>query len=227
MTVSVQAGEVQSMFGRIAGRYDLANNVLSGGIHLAWRRALVSAVPRSAIVLDIATGTGGVLEPLRRRCRTAVGVDFCLPMLSVGADRGVPNLICGDGLRLPFRDGAFDAVTIAFGVRNFQDPLAGLKEMRRVLVPGGRVNVLEFGQPRAAWFRAVYDAYSRWILPRLGALLTGERAAYEYLPETSRHFPCGESFCELLREAGFSGPRYRALTGGIAYLYEAIVPKDR
>lgn len=92
-----------------------------------------------------------------------------------------------------------------------------------MLVPGGKVNVLEFGQPRAAWFRSVYDAYSRWILPRLGALLTGERSAYEYLPETSRHFPCGEAFCELLREAGFSAPRYRALTGGIAYLYEAVV----
>lgn len=222
MAVSVQAKEVQSMFGRIAERYDLANNVLSGGIHLVWRRSLVGAVKRDALVLDVATGTGGVLLPLQRRCRTAIGVDFCLPMLAVGAARGVPHLVCGDGLRLPFADKSFDAVTIAFGVRNFEVPLAGLKEIRRVIKAGGEIHVLEFGQPQNAIFASLYDSYSRWILPRIGQFVAGDRAAYEYLPETSRHFPCGSAFCEMLSEAGFSSPQSRALCGGIAYLYRAV-----
>jgi demethylmenaquinone methyltransferase/2-methoxy-6-polyprenyl-1,4-benzoquinol methylase len=223
MAVQVQARSVQSMFGRIARRYDFANNVLSGGIHLLWRHGLVRAVPPTAAVLDVATGTGGVLALLLRRCRLAVGVDFCLPMLEVGAARGLKSLVCGDGLRLPFADSTFDAITVAFGVRNFEDPLAGLRELHRVLKPGGTIHVLEFGQPRNAFFAKVYESYSRWILPRLGGLVTGDRAAYEYLPETSRLFPCDGAFCELLREAGFVNPESRALTGGIAYRYRAVV----
>ncbi len=223
MAVQVRAQSVQSMFGRIARRYDFANNVLSGGIHLVWRHGLVRAVPSTATVLDVATGTGGVLALLLHRCRVAVGVDFCLPMLEVGAARGVHNLVCGDGLRLPFADSTFDAVTVAFGVRNFEDPLAGLRELHRVLKPGGTVHVLEFGQPRNSLFARVYDSYSRWILPWVGSLVTGDRAAYEYLPETSRLFPCDGAFCELLRQAGFVQPESRPLTGGIAYRYRGVV----
>ncbi len=223
MTVSVQGKEVQSMFGRIAGRYDLANNILSGGIHLLWRRSLVRAVKREAMVLDVATGTGGVLLPLQRRCRMAVGVDFCLPMLSVGAARGVPHLICGDGLRLPFPDKSFDAVTVAFGVRNFEDPIRGLREIHRVIKPNGEIHVLEFGQPQNPLFAAIYESYSRLILPRIGQFVAGDRAAYEYLPETSRQFPCGPSFCDIMRDAGFSSPQSRALAGGIAYQYRGSV----
>jgi demethylmenaquinone methyltransferase / 2-methoxy-6-polyprenyl-1,4-benzoquinol methylase len=224
MTVRVQADDVRSMFGRIAGRYDVANTILSGGVHYGWRRALVRSVPSSSVVLDVATGTGGVLSPLVRRCQKAVGVDFCLPMLMVGAERGIKNLVCGDGLQLPFGDGVFDDVTIAFGVRNFEQPARGLEEMRRVLKPGGRVHVLEFGQPTGTVFRRIYEGYSSWFLPLLGSIVTGERAAYEYLPETSRLFPCGESFCQLLREAGFENTSSRSLTGGIAYLYGGVVP---
>jgi demethylmenaquinone methyltransferase/2-methoxy-6-polyprenyl-1,4-benzoquinol methylase len=153
----------------------------------------------------------------------AVGVDFCLPMLSVGATRRVPHLICGDGLRLPFPDKSFDAVTVAFGVRNFEDPLRGLQEIHRVIKPNGEIHVLEFGQPQNALFAAVYESYSRLILPRIGQFVAGDRAAYEYLPETSRQFPCGSSFCEMLREAGFSSPKSRALCGGIAYQYRGSV----
>jgi demethylmenaquinone methyltransferase/2-methoxy-6-polyprenyl-1,4-benzoquinol methylase len=221
MAIQVKGEEVQRMFGRIASRYDLTNSVLSGGLHLSWRYRLVRSVPTTATVLDVCTGTGGVLAHLQQRCRLAVGVDFCAPMLEVGVRNGTPNLIQGDALRLPFADGQFDAVTVAFGVRNLENLSQGLRELFRVLKPGGAVHVLEFGQPTLPLWGSLFHFYSAHVMPRIGGLLTGDRAAYTYLPETSRSFPCRVEFCRLLEAAEFKNTRFETLAGGIAYLYHA------
>lgn len=220
----VVAHDVQRMFGSIASRYDLTNTVLSGGIHHVWKRRVVRRVPRGVgPVLDLCTGTGDLLPLLERRCREVIGGDFCLPMLEQGRARGraTAALVQCDALRLPFADQTFAAITVAFGVRNLEDLSRGLAEMYRVLAPGGRLVILEFGQPRWAPFRSVYNWYSRRLMPLIGGCLTGNRAAYTYLPETAKLFPCGEAFAERLRDVGFTPRETTALTGGIAYLYVA------
>jgi demethylmenaquinone methyltransferase/2-methoxy-6-polyprenyl-1,4-benzoquinol methylase len=222
-TPRVVGSEVQRMFGSIAARYDLTNSVLSLGIHHLWKHLVVRRVPRGAgPVLDLCTGTGDLLPLLERRTTGVVGGDFCLPMLERGRERGrsdAPLVQC-DALNLPFPDRTFTAVTVAFGVRNLEDVRRGLKEIRRVLTPGGKLVILEFGQPTWAPFRAVYNWYSRVLMPWIGGLLTGNRSAYTYLPETAKAFPSGGDFEVILREAGFSATRYDPLSGGIAYIYE-------
>jgi demethylmenaquinone methyltransferase / 2-methoxy-6-polyprenyl-1,4-benzoquinol methylase len=222
MSQAVVGTEVRRMFGTIAERYDLTNSVLSGGIHHLWKRKTAARVPRGARVLDLCTGTGDLLPLLVRRCREVVGGDFCEPMLRVARSRfpGIELVEC-DALDLPFEDGRFDAITVAFGVRNLEDLGKGLREMHRVLSADGRLVVLEFGQPKLPVWRSIYSAYSKWVMPLLGGLLTGNRSAYEYLPETAKRFPCGERFREELLRAGFRDVRLTSLTGGIAYLYEA------
>jgi demethylmenaquinone methyltransferase/2-methoxy-6-polyprenyl-1,4-benzoquinol methylase len=220
-------GAICAMFGRVAARYDLMNHVMGGGLDLYWRWRLVKAVAaqQPARVLDLATGSGDVILALTRHdayTDTAVGADFCLPMLQRAQAKKARNLLVGDGLRLPFPDASFDSVTIAWGLRNFADRLAGLREMRRVLRPGGRAYVLEFSHP-AAWLAPLYFWYLRHVMPMYAQFLTPERGAYEYLGDSIRAFPPQEKLVAMMLEAGFSAARYTNLSLGIAALHIADV----
>jgi demethylmenaquinone methyltransferase/2-methoxy-6-polyprenyl-1,4-benzoquinol methylase len=141
-------------------------------------------------------------------------------LLKGKTELGRGPLMQADALQLPYADASFDIVTVAFGVRNFERLSDGLQEIRRVLKPGGTLLVLEFGQPRGALFGALFRFYSRWCMPVIGGIVTGNRAAYEYLPATSSQFPCREAFVEILSRAGFSAPSWKGLTFGIAYIYQ-------
>ncbi len=218
---------ISAMFGRVAPRYDLLNHVLCGGSDLYWRWSLMRAVraQRPARVLDLATGSGDVLLTLQRHqiyTEFAAGVDFCLPMLQQAHTKKAPNLLVGDALRLPFADGSYDAVTIAFGLRNLADRLAGLREMRRILRPGGRAYILEFSHP-LAWFAPLYFWYLRVVMPKYARLFTPEKGAYEYLGESIRAFPRQPELAAMLRTAGFREVRWSNLTLGIVALHVAEV----
>jgi demethylmenaquinone methyltransferase / 2-methoxy-6-polyprenyl-1,4-benzoquinol methylase len=225
---------VNTMFARIARRYDLANRLLSGGVDVWWRRRLVAAVRRAAPsdVLDLATGSGDVAFALSRGLSATVrvtGMDFCQPMLdeaeakrtaAAGVHFANVTFRQGDALALPLADATIDAVTIAFGLRNLADRDRGLREMRRVLSPGGRLFVLEFSQPQA-WFRPVYFFYLRRILPVLAGAVTGDRAAYVYLNDTIAGFPGRAALADEIRAAGFSTVSATPMTFGIVALHEA------
>jgi demethylmenaquinone methyltransferase/2-methoxy-6-polyprenyl-1,4-benzoquinol methylase len=224
---------VNSMFCRIARRYDLANHVLSGGMDFGWRRQLVSAVQRHAPrdVLDLATGSGDVAFALARNLPADVritGMDFCAPMLDEArAKQAAAGERCrrlafveADALALPLPDQSVDAITISFGLRNLADRARGLREMHRVLRPGGRLFVLEFSQPQA-WCRRLYFFYLRRILPRIAGLVTGDRAAYVYLNETIEQFPGRAALGREIQAAGFSAVTARPLTFGTVALHEA------
>jgi demethylmenaquinone methyltransferase / 2-methoxy-6-polyprenyl-1,4-benzoquinol methylase len=221
-----ESQKVIGMFSAIAHRYDLTNSVLSFGIHHWWRRVLLKKAPsrRDIIALDLCTGTGDLLPILSRRYSQVVGADFCRPMLDVadkkyGSHKGI-SLCQADALDLPFADNSFGVVTVSFGVRNFESLQKGLREIQRVLAPGGRLLVLEFGQPKGL-FGFVYRWYSKVIMPWIGGVLTGNRTAYEYLPATAKAFPCGRKFEAELQAAGLMPVRTSALTFGIAYAYAA------
>ncbi len=218
--------EVKEMFGSIAGRYDITNTVLSFGMHHLWKFRLVRllAQDNSKKVLDLCTGTGDLLPLLAKRFGDVTGADFCEPMLNVGREkykgRGY-NFVQADAASLPFEDASFDIVTVSFGVRNFKDLKQGLSEIRRVLTPDGTLLVLEFGQPKNFLFRSFYNFYSKYIIPIIGGIMTGNRSAYTYLPQTSKTFPCGKAFEEILSELNFIKPESQPATFGIAYLYKA------
>src|SRR5271154_4525080 len=219
--------EIAAMFGRVAARYDLMNFAMGGGLDSYWRRRLVRAVAaqQPARVLDLATGSGDVLLALQRHrayTESAVGADFCLPMLQQARAKQARNLLVGDGLHLPFPTASFDAVTIAWGLRNFADRLAGLREMRRVLRPGGRAYVLEFSHP-PAWLSPAYFWYMRDLMPKYAQFITPERGAYEYLGDSIRAFPKQPELAAMMREAGFSSARWTNLTLGIVALHVAEV----
>lgn len=223
---------VKSMFARIARRYDLANRLLSGGTDIWWRHRLVRAVERSNPhrVLDVATGSGDVAFALARRLpqkTQIIGADFCQPMLDEAEKKrrerrwaGNVTFQQGDGLALPFADQSFDAVTISFGLRNMADRHRSLSEMRRVLRPGGRLFILEFSQPHR-WFRPFYFFYLRRVLPWFAGVLTGDRAAYEYLNETIEKFPAREPLADEIRAAGFAKVSSCGMTFCIVALHEA------
>ena len=217
------------MFAGIAGRYDLLNHLLSGNVDKRWRRRVARSLEPSLVegarVLDVACGTGDLSLALAGAgASRVVGLDFCRPMLEIarrkaaGESRAVP-FVEGDALRLPFADETFDAVTIAFGLRNLAGVREGLRELRRVLRPGGRLAVLEFSSPVVPGFRALFRFYFTRVLPRVGGLVSGSRGAYEYLPDSVTRFPDQGRLAELMREAGFEGVGYRNLTGGIAALH--------
>jgi demethylmenaquinone methyltransferase/2-methoxy-6-polyprenyl-1,4-benzoquinol methylase len=225
---------VRAMFGSIAGRYDRANTVLSGGIHHLWRRKLVawSGVRAGDRVLDCATGTGDLAIAFARAAGPTgevIGTDFSAEMLVPAPEkarrRGVSvRFEQADVTALPYGDASFDVSSIAFGIRNVADRLAGLREMARVVKPGGRVMVLEFGQPTAPLLRPLFGVYSRKVLPWIGGVVTGNRAAYDYLDRSAGAFPCGEAFAAIMRETGaFASIEWRAYTGGIAYAYRGVV----
>jgi demethylmenaquinone methyltransferase/2-methoxy-6-polyprenyl-1,4-benzoquinol methylase len=226
---------VKSMFARIAGRYDLANRLLSCGVDRRWRRRLVAAVlaARPGTVLDLATGSGDVAFALGRRLPPDVdiiGLDFCQPMLDQAEAKkrrsgGFANVRFrqGDGMALPLSYASVDAVTIAFGLRNMADRRQALREMRRVLrPPHGRLFVLEFSQPKR-WFRPCYYFYLRRALPRLAGLITGDRSAYEYLGRTIGEFPDCAGLSAEIRDAGFSTVTATSMSMGIVALHVATV----
>ncbi|MCE0522079.1 MAG: class I SAM-dependent methyltransferase [Methylacidiphilales bacterium] len=218
---------ISAMFGRVAARYDVMNHVMGGGLDIYWRWRLVRAVAahRPARVLDLATGSGDVLLAMERHgaySESAVGADFCLPMLQRARAKKARNLLVGDGLHLPFPAASFDAVTIAWGLRNFADRLAGLREMRRVLRPGGRACVLEFSHP-VSWLAPLYFWYMRDVMPKYAQFITPERGAYEYLGDSIRTFPRQPELAEMMRQAGFSASRWTNLSLGIVALHVADV----
>ena len=225
-----------AMFDRIARRYDVANRLLSLRRDVVWRRRLSRALPlRDGLaVLDLATGTADVLVELRRAggpVRSAVGLDVAGGMLAVGqrklAQRGGAGpcrLVRGDAAHPPFGPATFDAVTIAFGIRNMPDVPAVLDAIHQVLKPEGRALILEFSLPAARAVRALYRAYLRHVLPRLGGLVAGDTEAYRYLNRSIEAFPHGEAFCQMLTTAGFANVSATPLTGGVATLYAADRP---
>ena len=222
------------MFASIARRYDRGNQVLSLGLHHLWRRAAVrwSGAGKGSRVLDCATGTGDLAFAFQRKVGRegrVTGTDFCAEMLDIARAKaeelGLPtHFEEADVLDLPYADGGFDAASIAFGIRNVDDPARGVSEMARVVRPGGSVTVLEIGQPGDAVFGPLYRFYSSQVIPRVGGWLTGKRYAYEYLNRTSSEFPCGDAFVALMEStARFSSVRSRSLTGGIVHVYVGTV----
>ena len=221
--------KVQEMFNGIAPKYDLLNHLLSLGIDKAWRRKAMRELERGAKdrVLDVACGTGDFsIEALRHGVRQVVGVDISENMLAVAQekarDKGLEEqleFLYGDSEQLTFPDENFDAVTVAFGVRNFEHLERGLREMCRVLRPGGRVVILEFSTPDRFPMKQLYRFYFKHILPRVGGLVSGDRGAYEYLPASVFAFPQGDRFLDIMRACGFRDVRRRPLTFGIATLY--------
>jgi demethylmenaquinone methyltransferase/2-methoxy-6-polyprenyl-1,4-benzoquinol methylase len=228
------ASWVRGMFGRIAPRYDLANHLLSFNIDRRWRTHTVNRVRHilerpGARVLDICCGTGDLVLALEKRsggssAAAVLGSDFCHPMLiaagqKIARRRANATLFESDALRLPLADASLDLLTVAFGFRNLANYAGGLREIYRVLRPGGMAAILEFSQPPNAVFAAVYNFYSRRLLPGIGGLLTGSRDAYTYLPESVRKFPTAPELAEDMRRAGFKAVKFERLTGGVVALH--------
>ena len=217
---------IRTMFASISSRYDRANTILSGGVHHLWRRRAVKAARVNAgdRVLDCATGTGDLAIAFQKAGARVTGTDFVPEMLELARLKtNAVEFEVADVTRLQYDDATFDAASISFGIRNVAEPRKGIAEMARVVKPGGRVIVLEFGQPRNRLFAALYDVYTRHVLPRLGGLVTGKRDAYEYLQTSAGRFPCGDDFVQLMREsADFASIEYVPLTFGIAYLYRGV-----
>lgn len=220
------------MFNSIAGKYDFLNHFLSAGIDIYWRRKaidlLVPSKPKT--ILDIATGTGDLaLEALRLQPDKITGVDISEGMLAVGREKIAKRnlgqkieLRLGDSENLEFADNAFDAATAAFGVRNFENLPQGLREIYRVLKPGGRVVILEFSKPKSFPFKQVYNFYFKQILPVFGKVISKDRAAYTYLPESVQAFPDGPEFINILEQVGFKATQWHPLTFGISSIYTGI-----
>jgi demethylmenaquinone methyltransferase/2-methoxy-6-polyprenyl-1,4-benzoquinol methylase len=219
------AQRVRDMFARISPRYDLLNHLLSANLDRSWRRAVIRKLRpqlgRSAKILDVACGTGDLSVQLFEKIGAEIiGLDFCRPMLDL-AQRKAPQLsfIEADALKLPFSDSTFDAVTIAFGIRNLSSVEQGLSELRRVLRPQGLAAILEFSQPAIPGFRVLSSIYCGRLLPKLGGLISGSRSAYEYLPDSISRFPNQTMLAALMASAGFERVEFQNLTGGIAALH--------
>lgn len=219
--------DVQAMFASIAPRYDLLNRVLSLGVDRGWRRAAAqeALALNPQRLLDVATGTADFALELKARAPHAAvtGSDFVPEMLAIGREKAAARQLDivleeGDALALPYADGSFDTVTCAFGFRNFADYAQGLAEFWRVLAPGGRVVILEFPPPRPGLLGSVFRVYFQHVLPRIGALISGNAGAYTYLPESVLAFPPPEQLAQLMRATGFR-TRYRLLTFGIAAIH--------
>jgi demethylmenaquinone methyltransferase/2-methoxy-6-polyprenyl-1,4-benzoquinol methylase len=212
------------MFDRVAARYDVANDVLSLGQDRAWRRRTVEAVdPQPGQrILDLAAGTGTSSEPFDRAGATVVPTDLSLGMLAVGKQRRQAlSFVAGDALRLPYVDGAFDAVTISFGLRNVEDTAGALRELRRVTRPGGTLVVCEFSTPTWRPFRALYSDYLVAALPRIASVVSSNPAAYQYLAESIQAWPDQAALATVIEAAGWQRVEWRNLSGGIVALHRA------
>lgn len=219
------------MFDRIAGRYDFLNHFLSMGIDKGWRRKAIHTLkgiqPRQ--ILDVATGTGDLaIAALTLQPEKVTGVDISEGMMEIGrkklAEKGLSDRIVlqyGDSEALPFGDGSFDAITCAYGVRNFEHLEKGLQQMSRVLRRGGRIAILEFSQPKKFPVKQLYRFYFRYILPVLGKSVSKDATAYTYLPESVAAFPEGSAFCTIMERSGFTQVKARPLSFGITTLYTA------
>ncbi len=226
--------EVWKMFDRIAHRYDLLNRSLSFGQDVRWRKRLRQHLPRGRPlkIIDLATGTADQILFLMdgsAEITEARGYDLSEEMLARGREKirargleGTVSLYTGDAQACPAEDASADIVSISFGIRNVLDVPTALREMRRLLVPGGKALILECSLPTHPWVRGAYLLYFRHVLPRLGALVSGDAHAYNYLNRTVETFPCGEDFCALLREAGFREVRAEPMTLGTATLYSGV-----
>lgn len=228
-----KARSVRRMFGEIAGRYDFLNHLLTLNIDRGWRRRAVDRLledrPSDGRYLDACAGTMDLAVEVAGRDGfggLVVASDFARPMLEAGRAKvaGLPVVeACGDALRLPHPDAAFDGAIVGFGVRNFADLDGGLRELARVVRPGGRVVILELSVPAWAPLRWLYFLYFTRILPRIGRLVSGHRTAYSYLPASVREFPPPEDLAERLRSAGLVRVTYRRLLGGVAAIHEGVV----
>jgi demethylmenaquinone methyltransferase / 2-methoxy-6-polyprenyl-1,4-benzoquinol methylase len=224
--------EVRGMFNRIAHRYDYLNHFLSMGIDKLWRRKLRKKLKpyKPLKILDVATGTADLaIELSKLNPESIIGIDIAEAMLAVGDKKilkikkqDVITLQQADSENLPFDDNTFDAATVAYGVRNFETPLKGLKEIYRVLKPGGVLMVLEFGMPKKFPLKQAYNFYFSAILPFWGKVFSGSYESYKYLPESVKTFPYDQKFLDLLNDAGFSKSEFHKLSMGISYLYEAV-----
>jgi demethylmenaquinone methyltransferase/2-methoxy-6-polyprenyl-1,4-benzoquinol methylase len=221
--------KVRRMFADISGDYDKINTVLSFGIHHLWRAQAVklSGAQGGDKVLDCATGTGDLAIAFKKTvgdAGTVLGTDFCEEMMESAPQKAAGQNVTidfevADVMNLPYEGNRFTLVSIGFGIRNVDNPIRALREMGRVSVPGGRVVVLEFGQPNGL-MKYPYEFYSQTVMPMVGGWLSGNRDAYTYLPESSAQFPAGSDFVELMKEAGcFTRLKTKKLTGGIAYIY--------
>lgn len=230
--VDKSGDRVRDMFAQIAPRYDLMNHLLSIGIDIRWRKKTVQQLRLDADlpILDCCTGTGDLALMLAERVQgrvEVVGTDFCAPMLRLADQkhgrrfsRYPVRFLEADTQALPFADAAFQAVTVAFGLRNVQDTDLGLRELARVCAPGGQVAVLEFSQPTLPGFKQIYQAYFKWILPRVGQRLArNDQSAYEYLPNSVLSFPSGRALAERMEMAGLRNIRITPFTFGVASLY--------
>ena len=230
MTAAPDKSRTPEMFSRIAGRYDLLNHLLSLNIDRSWRRALVeqSGLAAGGRVLDVCAGTGDAAFSFAKHAEPSeiVCVDLSREMLEIGVEKarrrkieGVVRFVEGDALRLPFGDGRFDAVSIAFGLRNLPDYAAGIAEMKRVLAPGGRLLVLEFAPPSRDLYRKGYAFYLGRLVPFVGGAVSGSREAYRYLASSVGEFVTRERVVDLFQEAGLKNVSAKPMTGGIVFLY--------
>lgn len=225
--------QVERMFDAISPKYDLLNRLFSMGIDQGWRRKVVRMLGEEPVghLLDVATGTADLAILGSLKARRVTGADISEGMLKLGrekvARRGLADrvtLVQADSEQLPFPDGTFDAVTVAFGVRNFEHLQQGVKDMVRVLRPGGRIFVLEFSKPAKAPFKQLFRFYFHRVMPTVGKAISKDSAAYAYLPKSVDAFPEGAAFEDLMRAAGLGEVRSFALTGGIATLYRGRRP---
>ncbi len=224
--------QVEQMFDNISGKYDLLNRILSMGIDQSWRKKVVKSVQnaRPETILDIATGTGDLAIAMAKATNAKItGFDLSAGMLEVGRkkvkDESLENrieMIQGDAENMPFEDNSFDVITVAFGVRNFENLKKGLDDIYRVLKPGGKFLILEFSQPEAVPMKQLYTFYSRYILPRIGKKISKDQSAYTYLPDSVKAFPHGEDMKKILKNSNFVEPFDKKLTFGIASIYESL-----
>ena len=231
-----KAGMVRSVFDSVASRYDLMNDLMSGGVHRLWKRYTIelSAARPGQIILDIAGGTGDLAARFSRLVGPegqVILADINAAMLEVGRDRlidkgakGNIEVVQADAQALPFKDNSVDCITIAFGLRNVTDKALALRSMLRVLRPGGRLLVLEFSKPTSALLGKVYDQYSFQILPAMGRLIAQDADSYRYLAESIRKHPDQETLLAMMEDAGFGECRYHNMTGGIVALHQGIKP---
>ncbi len=223
--------QVARMFDNISHRYDFLNHFVSLGIDKVWRRKAIRLLkaPNPRVILDVATGTADfAIQAMELNPQKVSGIDISEGMLEVGRKKirekrldQVIELRTGDSENIPFPENKFDAVTVAFGVRNFENLEKGLREIFRVLAPGGRLVVLEFSRPRMFPMKQLYNAYFRYILPRVGRMVSNDKAAYTYLPESVQAFPDGDDFLQVLKNVGFKDTQCKPLTFGISSIYSA------